>query len=339
MFAEAKYCMDGPQRRIGPQCRIGLIRSREQLGESIMLCFEADTTRHGCAFVSCDIVHSLFADCIQMPSPLVHKASMYKKNTAVGKPLLMDVPVEPSAEWATISSDSAADAARTVLVPSSARTLPTSVRVTHFGSASRLESSANLAATMSGSMTRLVSAGLDVTQGTSASALTRADGLSHEVALKVAFPFEMAKGLSRRYFAHRTQCHQCHQCQCPWSSQRARWMRRSVSVIPYAFRVSVTTHCRMFEDDDDDLDHLLPAADEVSASHEEVLAREYEDFNIAEEQPEGAAHKVCLPAKPTHPLVGCPRGTTPSLCAPYSSAASRAEPSVCHRLIDPLQHC
>ena len=65
-------------------------------------------------------------------------------------------------------------------------------------------------------------------------------------------------------------------------------LRHSVSVI----RLSVCDHCRMFEDDDDDLDHLLPAADEVSASHEEVLAREYEDFNIAEEQPEGAVHKV-----------------------------------------------
>ena len=55
MFAEAKHCMDGPQRRIGPQLRIGLIRSREQLGESIMLCFEADTTRHGFAFHACTL--------------------------------------------------------------------------------------------------------------------------------------------------------------------------------------------------------------------------------------------------------------------------------------------
>ena len=180
-----------------------MVHSAESESSANQSCCVLKRTRHGCAFHAC----TLFADCIQMPSPLVHKATMYKKNTAVGKPLLMDVPVEPSAEWATISSDSTADAARTVLVPSSARTLPTSVRVTHFGSANRLESSANLAATMSGSMTRLVSAGLDVTQGTSASALTRADGLSHEVALKVAFPFEMAKGLSRRYFAHRTRCH------------------------------------------------------------------------------------------------------------------------------------
>ena len=109
-------------------------------------------------------------------------------------------------------------------------------------------------------------------------------------------------------------------------------MRRSVSVIPYAFRVSVTTHCRMFEDDDDDLDHLLPAADEVSASHEEVLAREYEDFNIAEEQPEGAAHKVCLPVSLYHPLVGHRAALGAPhrhcVCALYGSAASRAEPSV-----------